>query len=303
MNRLWSSPYFLLVLATMFWAGNFVIGRAVHLEVPPIGLSFWRWGGALIIVIPFAWSHLRDQRVPIGESWRILVVLGALGVGCFSTFVYIGLHSTTATNAVLIMSTVPVTIVGLSRLLLKESITARQGVGILTSFLGVMIIIIKGHPELLFELRLGVGDLWILGAVFSWALYSVLLKWRPLGLHPLGFLASTIMVGLAMLLPLYGWERISGVRMNADIVTIASVTYLALFPSVLAFVFWNRAVSEIGPNRAGLFIHLVPAFGTVLSMVFLGESLYGFHLVGITLICFGIFLTTSGRSRRVGLRW
>jgi len=290
------SPYLLLILTALFWAVNIVLARGVRLAVPPIGLSFWRWVLALLIVLPFSGPHLRKQWRLLRHSWKILLVLGILGVTNFNTFLYIGLQSTMATNAVLIMSTIPVVIVALSRFLLKQRVTPRQVVGILISLLGVMTIVTRGDVTSLLKLQLAVGDVWILVAVLNWAFYSVFLKWRPTELHPMGFLGATIFLGVLVLVPVYSWELSTGARMHTDFVTLGSVIYVALFPSVLAYIFWNRAVAEVGANRSGLFIHLVPAFGTLLSMFFLGEVLYAFHSVGIVLIFSGIYLTTAGSS-------
>jgi drug/metabolite transporter (DMT)-like permease len=229
------------------------------------------------------------------RAWRILVLLGVVGVANFNTFVYLGLQSTTATNAVLIVSTTPVIIVALSRLILAEPVGGHQAMGILISLAGVLTIITRGEPRALLALDLSAGDLWILAAVVSWALYSVLLKWRPPDLHPLGFLGATVVVGVVVLTPLYAWEALRGPSVRFDAVTVGSVLYVALFASVLAYIFWNRAVGEVGANRAGQFIHLMPAFGTLLSMLFLGEIVRGFHLLGIALIFSGIYLTTVWR--------
>ncbi len=294
------SPYLLLVITALFWSSNVVLGRALHEDIPPITLAFWRWTLALLMLAPFAARHLLAQRQLLVRHWRILLVLGVLGVNNFNTFVYIGVQSTTATNAVLLISTTPVLIVALAFMLLGHRVTPRQGTGILISLLGVVIIIARGQLDSLLALQLNRGDLWVMAAVLSWALYSVCLHWRPPGLHPLAFLAATMVTGLAVLTPLYGWELASGRSWPVDLPTVAAVLYIALGPSVLAFVFWNRAVAELGPGRTGQFIHLMPAFGALLSMLVLGERLHTYHGLGIALIAVGIVLTTVRRqwSRR-----
>jgi drug/metabolite transporter (DMT)-like permease len=286
-------PYLLLVLAALFWAGNFVLGRAVHTSIPPVSLVFWRWAIALLFLIPFAAPHLHAQWPILRRSWKALALYGFLGVSCFNTFIYFALQTTTATNAVLINSTLPVLIVGLSWLLGGTLVTRRQSLGIAISLVGVITIICRADPRLLFTLRVNSGDLWVLLAVVSWAFYTFLLRRRPEGLHPFSFLAAIIVMGLIWLIPLYAWELSRGYRMVADRATFFSIIYLALFPSILAFSFWNQAVAQVGANKAGLFLHLMPVFGAILSVLFLGESFHLFHLAGISLIFSGIYLTSA----------
>lgn len=287
-----ASAYLLVSLATLFWAGNFVLGRALHETIPPIALSFWRWAVALLILLPFALTPLRRQRILVRRYWAILSLLGVLGVTNFNTFVYLGLRTTSATNALLLQSTTPVLIVAISFLLLREGIGLRQTAGILLSLAGVAAIVTAGDPYSIGSLRLNDGDLWILAAVVSWALYSVCLRWRPAGLDPLAFLAATIAIGLALLAPLYLWDLANGGVFALNAASAGAIAYVAVFPSILAYVFWNQAVEELGPNRTGQFIHLMPAFGILLSIIVLGERPAPFHLVGMGLIAGGILLST-----------
>lgn len=290
-----SSPYLLLVLTTLFWSGNFVLGRAVHGMFTPFTLSFWRWAVALVILLPFVWGSLYAQRALLRQRWPILLLLTVLGVVNFNTFVYIGLQETTATNALIMLSITPVLIVGLSFLLLRQTVTVWQVMGILISLIGMLIIVGRGDGRALLARQVNRGDLWVLAAVFSWALYSVCLRWRPAGLQPLNFQAATMLFGAIILAPLYGWDLLHGHTFAVGTATIGSILYLALFPSILAYLFWNQAVAELGANRCGQFLHLMPAFGAVLSMLFLGERLYTFHAVGIVLIALGIWLATIYR--------
>lgn len=271
----------------------------MHDSIPPIALSFWRWAVALMIVLPFVLPRARELTIAMGRHWAILSLLGVLGVTNFNTFVYLGLQTTTATNAVLLVSTTPVLILILSFLLLGQTVRWLQAIGVLLSLAGVGAIVAAGDPTTLADLALNTGDLWILGAVASWALYSVCLRWRPQGLDPVLFLTATIVTGLVPLLPLYLWDLTRGSTLNLDAVTVGAVGYVALFPSVLAYVFWNRGVAELGANRTGQFLHLMPVFGTLLSMFVLGERLAMYHLAGILLIAAGILLA-GGRSRGDG---
>jgi len=293
------SPYLLLVLTTLFWSGNFVLGRAVHAVFTPFTLSFWRWVVALAILLPFVWASLREQGSLVRRHGPILLLLSILGVVNFNTFVYIGLQSTTATNAVIMLSVTPVLIVALSFLLLRQTVTGWQGLGIGVSLAGVLVIVGRGELQSLLDRQFNAGDLWIVAAVTSWALYSVCLRWRPAELRPLNFQAATMLIGMAILTPLYGWDLVQGRTVAVNAAAVGSILYLALFPSILAYIFWNRAVAELGANRAGQFLHLMPAFGAVMAMIFLGERLYAFHAAGIALIALGIWLATVYGRRAV----
>jgi len=293
------SPYLLLVLTTLFWSGNFVLGRAVHTVFTPFTLSFWRWAVALLILLPFVWTSLRQQGSLLRRHWPVLLLLSVLGVVNFNTCVYIGLHTTTATNAVIMLSITPVLIVALSFLLLRQTVTGWQALGIALSLSGVLVIVGRGDVGSLLGWQVNSGDLWILAAVFSWALYSVCLRWRPAELEPLNFQAATMIIGVVILMPLYGWDLAQDRVFTLNTAAVVSILYLALFPSILAYIFWNRAVAELGANRTGQFLHLMPAFGAVLAMIFLGERLYAFHAAGIALIALGIWLAT-GYGRKPG---
>ena len=288
----------LALLPPLFWAGNFVLARALHAEIPPIALSFWRWAGALVILLPFTWRTLWQQRKTLRRHWPMLALLAVLGVTNYNTFAYLGLQDTTATNAVLLSSVTPVLIVALSFVLLGLRVRVGQLGGILISLVGVVIIATEGRPQVLAALTLNRGDLWILSASLDWALYSVCLRWRPAELAPETFLAAIIILGLVPLAGLYAWDVAAGHRFALNLANLSAIGYVALFPSVLAYLFWNRAVTEMGANRTGHYMHLMPAFGAMLAVLLLGERLHGFHLIGALLIAGGIVLaTTIGRPR------
>lgn len=295
MRPLRVSPYLLLVLTTLFWSGNFVLGRAIHGTIPPFALSFWRWAVAAVLLAPFVWRGLVEHRALLVRHAPVLALLGVLGVVNFNTFVYLGLRDTTATNAVLLVSTTPIIIVVLSFLLLGQRISARQGLGVLVSLAGVAVIVARGDLTQIAALSLNRGDAWILGAVSTWAAYSVCLRWRPAALPPLTFLAATMVVGVIVLLPFHLWELAALGSFAITPATLASIGYVAVFASILAYIFWNRAVAELGANRCGPFLHLMPAFGALLSTLLLGERLYAFHWAGIALIATGLVLASAPR--------
>lgn len=291
-HMLFDLPYVLLVLATLFWSGNFVLGRAVRVDVPPVGLAFWRWAGGSILVIGFAWPHLRREWPVVVRHWRIILVLSFLGVAVFNTLIYTALQFTSAINALLMQSTMPVLIVLMSYLFFQEKIITRQSVGIMLSLVGVVTIIARGQLAALLALSLNGGDLLVLVAVASYAAYSVFLRQRPV-LHPLTFLAVTFMAGTLMLVPFYLWENLAGRVMHFDnTVTLLAVGYVMVFPSILAYLCYNRGVDLVGANRAGLFLHLMPVFGSLMAIAFLDEQFRLFHGMGIVLILGGIVLAT-----------
>ena len=292
MTRLYDRPYLLLMLATLFWAGNFVLARSVRLDVPPIGLAFWRWSLAGALLLPFVWEPMRAAWPLVRGHLRLVVTLALLGVTLFNTFVYLGLQTTTASNGVLLQSVMPVMILLLSRLVLDTRVSAMQALGILVSMGGVLVIVTRGDAGVLLQFDLTRGDLWIIAAVLAWALYSVLLHMLPRELRGPVLLGYTVLFGLLGIAPAYAWEISRGLAMPVNLVSVGSVSYVALFPSLLSFLFWNRAVLLVGPNRAGQFIHLIPVFGTLLSVLLLGERLFAYHLVGIVTVASGILMAT-----------
>ncbi len=295
-GRLYGSPYILLTLAVLFWSGNFVLGRAVRLDVPPIGLAFWRWAVGFLIILPFAWGHLRRDWPEILHHWKIVLFLAATGVAAFNAIIYSALHKTTAVNALLMQSAMPVVIVVLGFVIFRERVTVRQSFGIAVSLTGAVTVIAKGSLSILLSLDFNGGDLWVAAAVVIYAAYSALLRNRP-RVHGLSFIAVTFALGVVMLAPVYAWEISQGGVMEISRVTVLSVLYVAVFPSVLSYLFFNRGVELAGANKAGMFIHLMPLFGGGLAVVFLGETPRFFHAVGLVLILSGIyFVTRRGKA-------
>lgn len=284
-------PYLLLTLAVLFWSGNFILGRAFHGEIPPVALAFWRWLGAALLVTWPALPHLRRDRRALAGSWPAVLLLSALGIAAFNTLAYSGLQYTEAINAFLIQSLMPVIIVMLSFLIFGERVSLRQGLGILVSLAGAVTIIAKGDSGVLRSLSFNRGDLLVTAAIACYAGYSVLLRKRP-SVHPLAFIASTFWLGTLMLLPLYLWETLTVARLVATPAVLLVIAYVVVFPSIVSYLCFNRGVELIGANRAGLFIHLMPVFGSLMAIVFLGEVFFWYHGLGIVLIGVGIYLAT-----------
>ena len=285
--------YVLLIFAVLFWSGNFIVGRGIHNEIPPMTLAFWRWAVALLIILPFSLGHIVHQFDIIRRNLIILTVLAILSVTNFSIFIYMALKLSTATNTVLINSMIPIFIVMVSWLGFKERITLRQSIGIAISLAGLMFIIANGNLSTLISVRFSKGDLWTICAGISWALYSVLLRKCPIELNSLSFLATLIIIGTLFISPFYIWEMSTGKTMNISQASIGSIVYVALFASILAYIFWNKAIQIIGANKTGIFIHLMPVFSIILAIIFLDEKLRGYHIKGTILIFSGILLTTT----------
>lgn len=285
-------PYLLLTLSALFWSGNFVLSRGMHAEIPPVSLAFWRWAIALLIIAPFGLRRVYEQRELLKKHGRFMFFQGLLGVTGFNTLIYIAMQSTTAINAVLVNSCIPVIIVIISWLIYKERLSIKQSVGVLISLSGVLLIIAKGDVAALQQFSFNQGDLLVLAAAVVWAFYSANLRNYPEGLHPIAYQTGIMMMGLIFLIPCYLFELQTGKHMLLNISTILTVGYVALFASVLAFICWTRAIREVGANRAGPFIHLMPVFSTILAIIFLDESLLAYHVKGMILVFSGIFITT-----------
>ncbi len=294
-RRLIDQAWLLMMLPPLFWAGNAVMGRAVAGAVPPIGLAFWRWTLGTLLILPFAWKHLRHDLRPLLAGWKDVLLLGTLGIGLFNTFQYIALNSTTALNTVMLQSSMPVLIVLMSWLLFQDRVRPAQGLGIVVSLVGATTLISHGDPAVLLGLRLNVGDVWMLVAIVIYAAYTTCLRRKP-AVHGLSFVVATFAIGAVELLPFYLWETATLRAVEPTAVTALAVGYVALFPSIVAYLCFNRVVELVGANTAGLAIHLVPVFGSLLAVLFLGEQPHLYHGVGIALIATGIALATRRRG-------
>lgn len=248
--RIWHIAPLLLTSASLFWAGNAVVGRAVHDQIPPVSLAFWRWTGAFLVVLPFALQPLGRDWPILLRHWRSLLILSATGIALFNTLFYRGLDQTTAINGVLLQSTMPLMILLVSAIIYRERPNLADTVAILVSLAGVIVIAARGSLARLASLSLNPGDVWVLAAVASYALYSSLLRSRP-PVHPLSFLAASFAIGSLLLLPLYLAEARSGAVTRITPGTLAAFAYVALMPSVVAYLCFNRGLELIGSARGG----------------------------------------------------
>ena len=290
------SPYLLLSLTSLFWSLNWVIGRAIVGHVSPLALTFIRWVVAVGTMLPFAWPQIRLHWPAIRRHWKVIAWLGFWGTGLHNAFAYVGLHYTTATNGVILNSAIPILIVLLGWIAYRDTITRIQGLGVAISLLGVLAILTRGDPTVLTTLTLNKGDLIVLGGMIFWAAYTIFLRMKPAELPGLAMLTCCGCVGVLILLPLFLFELLFlGGQVSFTPATVAAMLYVGIFPSFVGYVFWNRAVAEVGSNVAGIFLHLMPVFGSLLAWMFLGERIRLFHVVGIALILAGIALCTRGR--------
>ena len=290
-----ASPYLLLSLTSLFWSLNWVIGRAIVGHVSPLTLTFIRWLVAVAVMMPFAWPQIRGHWPVVRRNWKVIAWLGFWGTGLHNAFAYVGLQYTTATNGVILNSAIPILIILLGWLVYRETITRVQTLGVAISLAGILTIISRGEPAVLAQLEMNKGDLIVLFGMVFWAAYTVFLRMKPAELPGLAMLACCGVVGVTLLFPLMLVEMLFlGGHVEFTPATVAAMFYVGIFPSFVGYVFWNRGVAEVGPTIAGLFVHLMPAFGALLGWLFLDERIHLFHLVGIALILAGIALTTRG---------
>lgn len=286
--------YAFAVLPPLFWSGNFLIARIMRNDIPPIQMSFWRWTMAFVFLLPFAAAQFRGQGGQIKKELGYLVLLGVIGITAFNCFLYSAMHYTTVVNASLINTLMPVATFLFALVLLSERLRRLQVFGVALAILGAVLIIARGDFGALAALRLNRGDLLVMAGLTFWAAYTVLIRWRPTKLPPRVFLATTIGIGALFHLPLVAFERAGSGGFDLTPATAASILYFAIFPSLLAYIIWNKAVAAIGPGRTGMYMYLMPIFGAVLGVSLLGEAFEFYHLAGIALIFAGITFVNRG---------
>lgn len=289
MGWVWNSAWTLLVLGNALWASNIIVGRAILGDVPAIALSFWRWTGAFAVAFWFAWPHLRKDWPVLLAEWKIMLALAATGIAFFNTVAYIGLAGTTALNVLLMQSSLPLVVTLWAFVLFKEWPSAWQLVAVMVSLAGVAFVAAHGSLNALLTLRFNHADVWVMASVIILASYMVLLRLRP-NVHPLSFMQAAMGLGVVMVAPLYVRELSLGLRITDHWQNYAGIAYMAVFPSFISYLFFNRGVQLIGAARAGQSTHLIPIIGSIMAVMFLGEAFHIYHCVGIILIGAGIGL-------------
>ncbi|KRW81650.1 hypothetical protein AQ621_03700 [Marinobacter sp. P4B1] len=298
LSKIPGMAYIGLVLTPLFWAGNAVVARATVEHIPPLSMSFWRWVIALALILPFGLPGLWRHRQVIRQHLVTLLVLATFSVAAFNSLLYYAAMTTTATNIALINSTIPIFVALLAWLLLGERTRPVQALGIGLAIVGILIVIGRGDLRIIAQLQAQPGDLIMVAAVFSWGVFSVLLRKHVVPLPALTFLTAQILLGTLVILPFYLGDLLwfsGGFELSGS--TALPLAFFAIFPGILAYAFWNHAVHEIGPANAAIFMYLTPVFASILAILFLGESLGLYHLFGALLILAGLLLAT-----RVGRR-
>jgi drug/metabolite transporter (DMT)-like permease len=283
------NPYILLAMASLFWSGNHIVGRAIAGLVPPIGISAARWLLPAIVLWPFAKPHLERDWPRIKSHWRLLLFLGVSGGAIFTVGQYVGLQYTTALNVSVLNSLSPVVIVACGALIFRDRLKWLQIAGIATSLCGVLAIVTKLEPRTLLDLAFNRGDIIIVANMALIGVYSSYLRRLP-PLHWLSFIFVLALVSAVCTLPFAVWEHFSGFVFQPNWPTVFAVLYVAIFPSVIGFAAWTRGIELIGSNHAGPFLHLIPLYSALFASIFLGEQLMAYHAAGFFLILTGVWL-------------
>tara|TARA_Y100001970_G_C14072738_1_gene770361 strand:- start:198 stop:1097 length:900 start_codon:yes stop_codon:yes gene_type:complete len=282
----------LLIASSFFWSGNFFAGKISNLiELTPFKLSFFRWLLALLILLPFTYSQIIKDFNYYKKNFLLMTIIAILGVTIFNSFTYISLETTMVINSTLMASVAPVMMIGFSWLIFRTKTTRFQIAGIILSLFGAFSIILKGNLNNLYNLYFTSGDLWMLAAVIAWCLYSVLLRKIDSKTSQLANLEVMIIIGIIFIFPFYILESSFSTYLPSTGLDLAIICYVAVFASIVAFFSWNKGVSIIGPNRASLFLHLIPVFSSIWAISFLNEKFSFFHFIGVLFILSGIILS------------
>jgi drug/metabolite transporter (DMT)-like permease len=295
-NRLANQPYLLLSITALCWAGNAIVGRLAAGHIPPVTLSFLRWSFAFLIILPFAWKHLKRDWGAIRTRLGTMIFLSVIGISAFNTLQYWALEHTQALNTLLLQSAGPLFVAVWSLILLGVRLTLAQAGGIALSLIGVLVILLHGDLTALSSIEFNKGDIIFTVALAIFGLYSVLSLKRP-QIHGLSFVGFTFGCGAVCLVPLWIWELFTRPVMQLDAANLLSLFYVAVFPSTLAYLCFNRGVQLIGANRAAPFFHVVPVFGSAMAIVFLGERPQLFHIIGFALVLTGVFVASRKPAR------
>ncbi len=286
--------YLILILTTIFWSGNFIVGKAAStFQIPPFSLNFYRWVFAGLILFPFTYKEILNKKKYILENIGFFIILGITSITIFNSIVYYSLYYTQVISGILMISTIPVWIIFISSILNIEKTNIFQIIGVIFSLTGVIFIITKADLNLIKNLDFNKGDLSMVVAMFSWAVYSALLKSKKYEISQFALLQVVIITGLIFLIPIYFIEMYLGHLIVLGKPFILTLTYVVLFPGLAAFFFWIKGISLIGANRAGVFLHLMPIFGAAMAMIIFDEKFMYYHIFGAIFIVAGIALSNK----------
>ena len=286
--------YLLLILTTLFWSGNFIVGKAASTyEIPPFSLNFYRWLFAGLILLPFTLREILEKKNYIFSNIGFFIILGVTSITIFNSTVYYSLYYMQVISGVLMISTIPVWIMFISSILGIEQTNKFQIFGVILSLLGVLFIITKSDLEVIKNLDFNRGDLIMASGMFAWALYSALLKKKTYEISQITLLEVVIITGLIFLIPIYLLEMTFGNQIVLGKPFILTLSYVVLFPGLASFFFWIKGISIIGANRAGVFLHLMPVFGSIMAIFLFNEKFMFYHLLGAIFIIAGITLSNK----------
>ncbi len=286
--------YLILILTTIFWSGNFIVGKAASTyQIPPFSLNFYRWFFAGLILLPFTFKELIEKKQYIFDNIIFFTILGVTSITIFNSIVYYSLYYTQVISGILMISTIPVWIIFISSILKIEKTNIFQIIGVVFSLTGVIFIITKADLQIIKDLNFNKGDLSMVVAMFSWAVYSALLKSKKYEISQFALLEVVIITGLIFLTPIYFIEMYLGNVIVLGIPFILTLTYVVFFPGLASFIFWIKGISIIGANRAGIFLHLMPIFGAIMAMIIFNEKFMYYHILGAIFIVAGITLSNK----------
>jgi len=284
----------MLVCATLFWAGNFTIAKFAYLEnIPPNTLAFLRWCLVWLILFPFTYKEVLKLIENIKKNLSLFSILGITSVCIFTSFTYNALNYTQVINASLFNTAIPVTIILVCFLLKIEKTNIFQLSGLLISVLGILAIITRLDLNILLSLNFNKGDLFMIGAIIAWGIYSAYLRKQTFNVSLLALVHIICTFGLIFLLPLFILDVMQGKTIEISSNLFYILIYVAIFPSIGSYYCWAGAVAIIGANRAGIFLSLIPLFSTIFAILFFNEKFLFFHLIGSILIILGLFLSNK----------
>ena len=286
--------YLLLVLASLFWSGNFIVGKfATLFEIPPLTLNVFRWISVWIILIPFTYKEIYKNYTYIRKNFLVISFMGVITISTFNSVVYFALNYTQVINAVLVLAVIPAVTIILSSLMKIEKTNFFQILGLILSIIGVGSIISNGDIQRIASLSFNKGDLWMLICVFTWALYSTLLKKHKFKFSQFSLIQLMVSVGVLFLIPQYFYEQSIGLEVNFNKAFFLILFYVVVFPAIAAYYCWQKGIEIIGPNRATMFIQLMPLFSAVMAIIIFKEKFELYHFVGATFIVSGIYFSNK----------
>ena len=288
------SAYLLLILATLFWSGNFIVGKfATLFQIPPLTLNSLRWISVWLILMPFTYKEIYNNLPNIKKNWLVISVMGIITISTFNSVVYFALNYTQVINAVLVLAAIPAATIFFSSLLNVEKTNIFQLFGLVLSIIGIGSIISNGDIQKIFSLNFNKGDLWMLVCVFTWALYSTLLKKKKFKFSQFTLIQLMVSVGILFLIPQLFYEKFIGLELNYNKAFFSILFYVVVFPAIGAYYCWQKGVEIIGPNRATMFIQLMPLFSAAMAIIIFKEKFELYHFIGATFIVSGIYLSNK----------